>query len=142
MATIELCDLCNGKAKRELASINLRGTIPAFKGPIPPPPPGFKYNAEDVKNSSGKITYEKVWDHFGSVLKETRYIQPPKKFKGIEVKYDLCELCFEKFLFMLESIKKKYHLEATEMKLIEDNNNFWRNPFLGLIGPDEDYDDD
>ena len=139
MATIELCDLCGGKSKRALCSVTLRGSLPAFKnGVIPAPPDGFKYHEDSLKNSFGKVTYEKVWDNVGRVIKETKYIQAPKKFKALEIDYDLCELCFEKFMVLLETIKKKYHLEQTEMRLIEDKSNVWGNPFLALGGPEDE----
>jgi hypothetical protein len=142
MATIELCDLCAGKAKHSLASIKLRGSIAQYKGSQPPPPPdGFKYNTDALSDAGGKISYEKVWDAVGRVMKETKYITPPKKWKRVEISYDLCENCFDKFCLMLQSIKNKYHLQETEIKLIEDKN-YWNNPFLGLLGHNEDEDDD
>lgn len=141
MATIELCDLCGGKAKHSLASVTLRGHIAQYKGNQPPPAPdGFKYKEDDISNGFGKVSYEKVWDAVGRVIKETKYITPPKKWKEVEIKYDLCENCFDKFLLLLQSIKRKYHLQDTEIKLIEDKNIF-HNPFFGLLGYDSGEED-
>lgn len=135
MATIELCDMCAGKAKSALSSISLRGKLPAFKGQAPELPQGFRYSDEVEKNKFGKMSYKKVWDEYGRIISETRYIERPKKWKEIEISYDLCELCFEKFIAMLESIKRQYHLEQTEVNLIEDKT--WKNPF-SLLGYNDD----
>lgn len=137
MATIDLCDLCGGKVKVRTSSIKMQGQIKQFHGAPPPPPDGFKYSDEQQKNSHGKISYKKVWDHFGNLVSETKYIEPPKRYKAVEVGYDLCENCFDKFILMFETIKKQYHLEKTEMKLIEEDYG-WHNPFLGLLGAPED----
>ena len=99
MATLELCDLCGGKVKTSPGSISLRGQVMLFKGPVPPPPAGFKYAEDYDKNSHGKISYQKVWDHFGNVVKEIR--------------------------------------------MIEDRETRWNNPFFKMLGYDvEDGDDD
>ena len=135
MATYKVCDLCASKAKRELCSLQLNGNIMAFKGEMPPAPPGFKYQMPEDSNKYGKVTYQKVWDNLGKVIKETRFFEVPKRYKGISINYDLCELCTEKFIALLESIKRKYHLEDTEIKMIEDQSS-WYNPFLGLLGHD------
>ena len=138
MATLELCDLCGGKSKYSLASIFLRGKLKQYKT-LPTVPEGFKYKEEPLKNSEGTISYKKVWDHFGHIVSETKYITPPKKFKEAEIKYDLCENCFDKFVMMLETIKKQNHLEKTEINLIEDRS-YWSNPFFKQIGYDEEED--
>jgi len=140
VATLELCDLCAGKVKTRMAHIDLRGQLKNFIGPLPPAPEGFKYKDDADKNSYGKVTYKKVWDEYGRIISEAKFIDPPKRYKEVSINYDLCENCFDKFVLMLESIKKQYHLEATEINLIEDNSFKYKNPFLGLLGEPEDDD--
>lgn len=143
MATLELCDLCGGKSKFSLGSIMLRGKLKNYHGSLPVCPDGFKYKEEPLKNAEGHISYQKVWDHYGRVVSETKYITPPKKWKEAEIKYDICESCFDKFCMMLESIKRQNHLQTTEINLIEDRSYSY-NPFfkaLGYSGDDEDDED-
>lgn len=140
MAILQLCDLCGGNSKFSLGSIHLRGKLKNFDK-LPAAPDGFKYKEEAIKNSEGTISYKKVWDHFGRVVSETKYITPPKKFKEAEIRYDLCENCFDKFVMMLETIKKQNHLEQTEINLIEDKMYSF-NPFFKTLGYYEDDSND
>ena len=133
MATLELCDLCNSKVKRDFIRLFLNGKIQLFEGSPPPAPDGFKY-AED-ESEKGK-SYKKVWDHFGRLVSETYYLPIPKKHRDIEIRYDICEMCAQRLIAMFEDIRQRYHLEQKEIKLLDEPDVWW-NRKSNLLGHED-----
>ena len=128
MAKLSLCDLCNGKVKRDFIEVSIRGRVQLYDGEPPPPPPGFSYREE-----SNKSKLVKIWDEFGRYQGTIQYCDKPQKDKRIQVGYELCEGCGQKLMGLLETLRRKYHLEQKEIELMEHKPV---NPF-SVLGYDE-----
>lgn len=121
MATLELCDLCNSKVKRQFTRVSIVGKVQLYEGNPPPPPEGFKYREDEDKAG---VRLMKVWDEFGKYKGMVQYLDKPKKVKEVSISYDLCETCGQKLVGMLESLRRHYHLEEKEIAVLEQPKKF------------------
>lgn len=136
MATLELCDLCNGKVKRDFIKVEITGSIQLYEGNPPELPKGFKYREGETATKR----LMKTWDAFGNYQGAVEFVDKPPKHKHMRITYELCENCGQKLANMLEGLRRQYHLENKEVELIGNPSKAQWPFFGGLLGYDEGED--
>ena len=96
----------DGKVKSDFMKVNISGVVTLIDGKLPDPPEGFKY-ASEMERGKG-ATFYKAWDHFGKVITEINFIPEPERYKNVSVAYEVCEVCGQKLMLVLENLRKKY----------------------------------
>ena len=135
MATLELCDLCNGKIKQEFFYIKLQGKLTLIDGEVPPPPEGFKYVEDSNRKGEGIV---KSWDSFGNYLGQVQFVRKPEKEKKVSINYEVCESCAQKLMNMLETLRRHYHLESKKIEFIGGEQIGFRSLFDKFLELDDE----